>query len=364
MTNPFHEGHEKPKAQDDWFSHEEVRLANRNSGILLESLGADVTPLGLHYLLNHFDVPMLNRDGHVLSFEGAFDSPYSLTMDEIEALPRVDRPVTLECAGNGRTHSLPRSYSMPWGYEAVGTYCWTGTPLAPLIERAGPRDSVREFAFFGADYGYDSGHGHCFGRSLTVDQLAELDALLVWGANGQPLLPQHGAPLRIIVPGWYGMASVKWLTRIEALETAFDGFQQVRTYRFRDHAEDPGRPITEMRVKSLMAPPGVPDWVSRKRLVQPGPVEIRGRAWSGGGRRIVKVELGCGDHWQAAEVEPAERYAWAGWSCTWDAVPGTHLLRCRATDEDGRVQPVESVWDYSGFANNAAQIVEVVVPEA
>ena len=167
----------------------------------------------------------------------------------------------------------------------MGTSRWTGTPLGPLIERAKPRQDVVEISFTGADYGFDKGEGHYFGRSLTVDQLGKLDVLLVHSMNGLPLLPQHGAPLRIIVPGWYGMASVKWLNRIEALTTPYDGFQQVRTYRYRKDENDPGEPITTIRVKSLMQPPGVPDWTSRKRFVNAGPVTLTGRRLVGCRRR-------------------------------------------------------------------------------
>lgn len=362
--HPFREGWQKPEARNDWYSRDEVGLANRNSGLLLETLSEPVTPTGLHYLLNHFDVPVLSRGQHRLTFSGAFEAPFALTLAEIEALPQVTRPVTLECAGNGRAQVRPRAYSMPWAYEAVGTYEWTGTPLAPLIARAKPQTGVVEIAFHGADRGFDKGHEHHFARSLTLDQIEALDVLLVTRQNGLPLLPQHGAPLRIIVPGWYGMASVKWLTGVEALTQPFDGFQQVQTYRFKDHVDDPGRPITEMRVKSLMVPPGVPDWITRKRCVPPGPVTICGRAWSGGGRRITRVELRADDIWQEAEVSaPAHPHAWAGWQAEWQATPGHHTLRCRATDEAGNVQPLDPVWDLAGFANNACHMVEVFVPD-
>lgn len=364
MTHPFEQGWQKPKAQDDWFSRDEVGLANRNHGNLLETLGEAITPTGLHYLLNHFDVPMLRREDHVLRFGAGFEVPFDMTVDEIEALPQETHAVTLECAGNGRAHVSPRAYSMPWGYEAVGTYAWTGTPLAPLLERARPAAGTKEFVFQGADFGFDRGHAHAFARSLSVEQIEALHVLLVTRQNGQPLLPQHGAPVRIVVPGWYGMASVKWLVGVEAWSRPFDGFQQVETYRFKTDADDPGRPITDMRVKSLMAPPGVPDWITRQRCVEAGDVELRGRAWSGGGRRVVRVELGVGETWIDAELEdPPGPFAWAGWRATWHASPGHHVLRCRATDEDGRIQPLDPVWDYSGFANNACQVVRVFVTD-
>ena len=275
MANPFLTPASKPATEAGLFDNAERGLANRNSGTLLETLALDITPAGAHYLLTHFDTPILEDRTHRLSFKGAFENPFEMSMDDIRACPQETLPVTLECAGNGRAGLSPRRYSMPWLYEAAGTSEWTGTRLAPLISRAKPESDVVEVSFTGVDYGFDSGVGHHFGRSLTLDQLDQLDVLLVHQMNGQPLLPQHGAPLRIIVPGWYGMASVKWLGTIEALREPFEGYQQVKTYRYRETEEDPGRPVTEIRVKSLMIPPGVPDWISRDRFAHPGPVTVK-----------------------------------------------------------------------------------------
>ncbi len=361
MSNPFTDFRGKPKTVTGVFSEAETRLANRNSGILLESLARDITPTGMHYLLTHFDVPMLDDADHQLDFSGAFNAPFSLGMSDIRALPSVTMPVTLECSGNGRAGVDPRSFSMPWAYEAVGTSEWTGTPLAPLIAQAQPKDGTVDIVFTGADFGYDGGVGHNFGRALSLAQVEELDVMLVYQMNGAPLLPQHGAPLRLIVPGWYGMASVKWLNSIEALTESYQGYQQVRTYRFRENADDPGRPITRLRVKSLMVPPGVPDWLTRKRLLPVGPVQIQGRAWAGA-VPIERVEFGADGVWTDAKLaDPIGEYAWRGWSCSWDATPGWHELRCRATDAEGRVQPLDAAWDFSGFGNNAAQRVDVFV---
>lgn len=362
--NPFLPGAPRPDVVEGLFSQEEVLLANRNSGTLLETLDQDITPTGTHYLLNHFDVPLISADAHFLSFAGAFDAPFDLSMEQIRALPAVTRPVTLECAGNGRAGISPRCFSMPWIYEGVGTSEWIGTPLAPLLERARPRRGVQDFAFIGADYGFDRGHGHYFGRSLTPAQIVELEVLLVWGMNGQPLLPQHGAPLRIIVPGWYGMASVKWLTRIEALHERYQGFQQVQTYRYRRHTEDPGLPITRLRVKSLMKPPGVPDWVTRQRWLRAGPVRLQGKAWAGAGIPISKVEVRIGKVWREAELTGRrDRYAWTSWQLDWTAEPGVYDLACRAQDAEGQIQPLEAPFDMAGFANNSVQQVRVHVAE-
>ena len=362
VTNPFIDNPGRIKTQDGLYSEAEIGLSNRNSGLLLELLSQDITPVGAHYLLNHFDVPIIDQNHFVLSFKGAFDNPYKLDLQAIKQFPKTSMPVTLECAGNGRAGVSPRSHSMPWQYGAVGTSIWTGTLLAPLIEKAKPKNDVLEISFLGADRGFDKGIEHNFGRSLTLSQLHELDVLLVYEMNGLPLLPQHGAPLRIIVPGWYGMASVKWLTTIEALTQPFDGHQQVGTYRFKENDGDPGVPITNIRVKSLMQPPGVPDWQTRKRLVESGSVKLIGKAWSGAGRSITKVEVGIKDQWYEAELgEQLDTYAWTKWQFNWHAEPGDYVLRCRATDSEGDVQPLAPPWDVSGFANNAAQKVYVYV---
>jgi len=180
--------------------------------------------------------------------------------------------------------------------------------------------------------------------------------------NGAPLLPQHGFPLRLVAPGWYGMASVKWLDRIEVIDRPFDGFQQVGTYVYRNTADDPGTPVTTMRVRSLLVPPGIPDWYSRRRLVERGQVALFGRAWSGAGAPIAKVEVAVAGEWRQARLDsPAGRYAWQAWHFDWDAAPGEYELMCRATDLNGDTQPVEPRFDRGGFGNNAVHRVEVTV---
>lgn len=356
---------ERRPLTDEPFAREEVRLANRNSGILLEALRHDVTPAGLHYLLNHFDVPYVTADDAerwTVSFGGKVAAPFAVSLTELQAMPSKTLRVTLECAGNGRTLVSPRRQSQPWIYEAVGTSEWTGTPLAPLLERAGLGREVVDIVFTGGDRGFDDGVEHDYGRSLSVAQAMHPDVILVWAMNGQPLLPQHGFPLRLVVPGWYGMASVKWLDRIEAWDRPYDGFQQVRTYVYREKESDPGVPVTTLRVKSLMAPPGIPDWYSRNRLVERGPVELMGRAWSGAGVPVVKVEVGVDGQWSEARLDPlAGTYAWRGWRFHWEATPGEHVLQCRATDANGDVQPLEQRFDRGGFGNNVVHTVNVTV---
>ena len=162
--------------------------------------------------------------------------------------------------------------------------------------------------------------------------------------------------------GWYVMASVKWLTRIEAINQPFDGPQQVGTYIYRDKPEDPGTFVQEIRVKSLMIPPGFPDFYSRRRFADAGQIELMGRAWSGNGVGIASVEVGINGSWREAKLTaPESKYAWTRWHCSWDATPGEHVLQCRARDANGQVQPLEPRWDVQGFGNNGVQTVAVTV---
>ncbi|MCB1546997.1 MAG: sulfite oxidase [Hyphomicrobiaceae bacterium] len=359
--NPFLEALPTRHTRGD-FSREEVALANRNSGIALETLRYDLTPVGLHYLLIHFDIPHLEADTFRLSVGGLVARPLSLSLDDLRALPRRTERVTLECAGNGRGQVEPRYQSMPWSYEAVGTAEWTGTPLANVLTAAGLDERAAEIVFYGADRGFDRHGEHTYGRSLAPAHALRDEVLLVYEMNGMPLLPQHGFPLRLVVPGWFGMASVKWLERIEVWDRPFDGPQQTPHYHFRTVAGEPGTPVTTLRVKSLMVPPGLPDVYTRRRVVERGDVEIVGRAWSGAGAAIARVEVAVDGVWREANLDaPMGRFAWRGWKFHWRAEAGLHELACRATDIDGNVQPLDPVWDVGGFGNNAVQRVQVMV---
>ena len=346
---------------DGPLTFEELQLAGRNRGMPLEALRYDVTPTGLHYLLVHFDIPAIDPAAWRLSLGGLVDRPLELSLEELRTRPSRTIPVTLECAGNGRARLQPRPLSNPWLFEAIGTAEWTGTPLGPILDEAGIHDDAIELVFTGADRGIQGGVEHDFQRSLTIAEARRSEVLLVYGMNGQPLQPQHGFPLRLVVPGWYGMASVKWLRSIEAVATPFDGYQQARTYRYKTDADDHGLPVSRIRVRALMAPPGLPDYFSRRRLVTAGHVPVYGRAWGGRGP-IQRVEVGVDGTWLDASLAPATgEFAWRGWSFDWQATPGVHTLACRATDADGETQPEDGPWNYQGMGNNAIQSIEVTV---
>jgi len=219
------------------YTAEEVALAARNRGMPLEALRHELTPAGLHYLLIHFDIPEADAATWRLQVRGLFDRPLSIGLGEIQQLPPTTLRVTMECAGNGRGQLAPRYPSVPWLEEGVSTADWTGVRLAKLLQAAALSPRAEEIVFHGADRGFDAGVEHHFARSLAVPQALRAEVLVAYAMNGAPLPPQHGAPLRLVVPRWYGMASVKWLQAIEAVERPFDGFQQARGYHFRRRAE-------------------------------------------------------------------------------------------------------------------------------
>ena len=348
--------------EDGRFSLNEVHLANRNNGTLAEMLRHDITPAGAHYLLNHFDVPQYS-DKDVsdwsVSIDGTVTSSIRLSLDDIRALPQQSIPVTLECAGNGRAHMSPRWPSQPWGLDAVGTALWTGTPLRPLLEQCGLEHDAQEVVFYGTDEGVAAGERHFYGRSLPLSDALADSVLLVWGMNGDPLPAQHGYPLRLVVPGWYGMASVKWLNRIEVISDRFDGHQQ-RAYTRRDASGKALEPVNKMQVRAVMTPPGIPEWMSARRLVDPGTIKITGKAWSGAGVPIERVEFCDNGQWVEATIDSTlGKFAWVSWSTDWRATTGRHELQCRATDADGMTQPFDPDWNARGFCNNAVQTIEV-----
>jgi DMSO/TMAO reductase YedYZ molybdopterin-dependent catalytic subunit len=317
----------------------------------------------MHYLLVHFDIPEVKVQQWRLTVGGLVSRPLSLGLEDIRARPARTVAVTMECAGNGRALLTPRPISQPWLLEAIGTAQWTGTPLRGILEEAGLSNRAVEVLFTGLDRGVQGDEVQYYQRSLSIDQATRDEVLLAYQMNGEPLPPQHGYPLRLIVPGWYGMTSVKWLDRIEAIAEPFRGHQMASSYRYSQTADDPGEPVTLIRVRALMVPPGIPDFLTRTRLVEAGPVTLTGRAWTGrGGVARVEVSEDGGAAWLEAQLEPeVSPYAWRGWSFQWEARPGRYVLCVRATDTQGQVQPLTQPWNFQGMGNNMVQRVPVVV---
>jgi DMSO/TMAO reductase YedYZ molybdopterin-dependent catalytic subunit len=238
--------------------------------------------------------------------------------------------------------------------------------LRLLLEEAGPLDGALEVVFTGMDRGVQGGVEQQYERSLTMPEAAREEILLAYAINGQPLPPQHGFPLRLLVPGWYGMTHVKWLRSITVVTSPFRGYQQEPAYHLTSTWDELGEPVTRMLPRSLMVPPGIPDFMPRTRQLGLGTWVLEGKAWSGRGR-IVRVEVSTdgGRSWSDARLAgDGDDFAWQSWRYDWDVrQAGEYELCCRATDAARNVQPVTAPWNAHGVCNNSVQRITVKVGE-
>ena len=314
-----------------------------------------ITPTNQTFVRSNFAVPTLTGDSHRVAITGAVQRELEISVAELRSMREWCReiPVTMECAGNSRLDMRPLPTGELWSNGAVGTGRWTGVPLRRLLERAAIDAQATEILVEGADAGtVTDGTTVGFGRSLPIAEAMRDDVLLAFDVNGEPISAAHGAPLRLIVPGWYGMASVKWVTRISALTQPFRGYFQSQRYIYEEQGR-PTTPVTRMRVKSIITSP------VDGATIGCGTMEVAGWAWSGNGR-IVRVEIALdGGGWRDAELrEPHSDHAWVRWifRCEPDQ-PGRHVLRSRATDAAGNSQPDTISWNRLGYGNNAVRPV-------
>lgn len=312
-----------------------------------------VVPNARFYIRNHFGIPRLDPASWRLEVGGLVERRLSLDLGQLRAMPPATAVVTLECAGNGRDGLQPPAPGEQWGLGAVSTAEWTGVPLTEVLDRAGVQAAAQEVIFRGADGGQVDGDGGWtrFERSLPVGQLGQAGALLAYAMNGEELPARHGYPLRLVVPGWYGVASVKWLTGIELTGRPFRGHFQVDRYHIG------GRPLSLQRVRSLIVAPAAGGTAS------PGDLTIRGLAWSGAAP-VARVDVRVGDApWQPATLAGARHPGcWQPWQLSARLPgPGIIAIRARATDLAGRTQPDRPQWNPLGYANNAIQEVSLAV---
>lgn len=318
-------------------------------------IGGVVMPNAHFYVRNHFQVPSLDASSWRLDVGGLVERPLSLGLRDLTRMPSQAMVVTLECAGNGRSLLEPPVAGERWDVGAVSTAEWTGVPLAEVLDRAGVKSAAREVLFRGADGGAVEGRPAPirFERSLKLDEARGSEALLAYAMNGEPLPVQHGYPLRLVVPGWYAVASVKWLTGIELIAGEFDGYYQTDKYQYerQRNGEVIREPVTLQRVRSLITEP------SADEEVEPGELLVRGVAWSGAAP-IARVEVSVdGGAWEEARLlGERRRHSWQWWELIARVEePGAITLRARATDLTGRTQPEEQNWNRLGYGNNAVR---------
>jgi DMSO/TMAO reductase YedYZ molybdopterin-dependent catalytic subunit len=337
----------------------EIEKVPFNAETPLGSLAQRLTPSGLFYVRNHFDQPHLDAAHWHLLVDGLVQTPYRPSLEEIQRLPHRSVVLTMECAGNGRSMMTPIASGTQWGLGAVSTAKFTGTPLQSLLDEVKVSPQAIELVFTGADRGSVDSRGIVpFARSLPVAVARDPDTLLAWDMNDEPLLPQHGFPLRLVVPRWYGVASVKWLSSIHASATRFDGyFQRERYIYLKEHGTLHGEPVTSMRVRSLITNPADGDEMR-------GKVSVQGIAWSGSGPiQHVEVSVNDGESWREAELlPPPSAFAATPWRRSWyPKRDGAHSIMARATDSRGNSQPLESRWNSLGYGNNLVHRIRVTV---
>jgi DMSO/TMAO reductase YedYZ molybdopterin-dependent catalytic subunit len=316
-----------------------------------DGLTSPSTPTDAHYVRCHFRPPIIDARSHRIRVDGAVVSSRAVTIDDLRRLGERSVTMTMECAGNGRLSMTPLPAGEPFDDGALSTATWTGTPLRALLDEVGLCRNVVEVLAQGADSGTPHG-GHetiPYARSLPLEAALNVDTLLAWGLNGEALPVEHGGPIRLVVPDWYGMASVKWLSYLRALEVPFEGWFQTHQYVY-VLPNGASTPVTTMRVKSHVITP------SRGARMKPGIVRVSGWAWSGHGRIAgVEVALDGDGPWIEANVEPQESpHAWARFDVDLDVTTsGRHTVRSRATDTAGNVQPEVVEWNSLGYGNNA-----------
>jgi DMSO/TMAO reductase YedYZ molybdopterin-dependent catalytic subunit/glyoxylase-like metal-dependent hydrolase (beta-lactamase superfamily II) len=318
-----------------------------------------ITPTVGFYDRNHFPVPSIDPATWVLEVGGQVPRPGRLDLADIEALPAVRVVATLECAGNGRAMFDPPIEGEPWRLGAVSTAEWTGIPLTDVLDSVGAM-SGQHVVMRGADRGPvdEVVEPVRYERSISVDDVRESGALLVYAMNGESLPPSHGYPLRVVVPGWYGMASVKWLTEIEVVAAPLDAYFQTARYVYEFEREGVTQPVERQRVRSLITCP------ADGAEVAAGEVAVRGVAWSGTAPIAgVEVRVGAGPWQPAAMVGEESHRHWQWWRIVLDlAEPGTvATVRARATDRAGNIQPERAEWNRHGYGGNAIHSVAVRV---
>jgi DMSO/TMAO reductase YedYZ molybdopterin-dependent catalytic subunit len=327
-------------------------------------LNTYLTPNDLFYVRHHSYAPNVKLDEWKLAVDGEVAQSLALTLDDLKKLPKATVTVTLECAGNGRAFYDPPVAGIQWEKGAVGTARFSGARLADVLKRAGVKPTGKYVALNGADK--PVGKQPDFIRNVPMDKAMHLDTILAYEMNGQPIPPLHGFPLRAIVPGWEGAYSVKWLNHVQVIDKEHEGFFVKTAYRYPNRRVAPGAavdpkdmiPLTGLIVKSFINAPL--DGAS----VKPGRIRIAGFAWAGESMiSRVDVSTNNGGSWTMARLgREREKYAWQSFeSDVAITAPGSYLLMARATDDQGRSQPVAPQWNPSGYLWNVIDKVRINV---
>jgi DMSO/TMAO reductase YedYZ molybdopterin-dependent catalytic subunit len=333
----------------------------------LETLNGPITPNELFFVRNHYPAPVLDAESWGLTIEGLVERPTRFDLKDLKRMPTVSLQATLECAGNGRAGLDPPVPGVQWACGAVSNAVWSGVPVRHVLETVGLDRSAVEIVFEGADRGLvHASPKPCgkvpFARSLPLEAALSDGPILAYEMNGEPLPTAHGAPVRLIVPGWYAVASVKWLVRMIAVDQPFRGFYQTTDYTTWEARDGSPQMVTigPMPVKSVIARP-----VGGAKFQTGETVEVSGTAWAGL-EEVVGVEVSAdgGSTWNdAVLIGDHVPFAWRHWSFEWQVQgpTGMRMLLARATDSAGRVQPMERDWNHGTYVIDHSLPVTVMV---
>jgi DMSO/TMAO reductase YedYZ molybdopterin-dependent catalytic subunit len=312
------------------------------------ALNSAITPTDQFFVRSHFPVPKIDLNNWRLKLDGLVTRPLDLSFDDLTKLPTHTVTMVMECAGNSRIFLSPKVSGLQWELGAVGNAEWTGVRLADLLEKAGVKPGAVEVVLEGADSGEIKKEPVSpgkirYARSLPLNKALDTSVILAYQMNGESVTSAHGYPLRAVIPGWYGMASVKWLTQILVIDRVFRGYFQTADYTFwerRDGLPVQLLPVGEIEVKAEVARPALHEIVPADSVYR-----VHGAAWTGESQ-IAKVEISTdgGHQWHRAQLlGPASPYAWRLWEYHWrtPAQPGACTVMARATDARGHTQPIE-----------------------
>jgi DMSO/TMAO reductase YedYZ molybdopterin-dependent catalytic subunit len=327
--------------------------------------GGWITGNDIHYVRTHLLTPKVDLTSWNLAVEGEVDRPLKLRMNDIRTFSEAIRTVTLECSGNGRVYSDPPVPGLQWEKGAVGTARWTGVPVREVLNKAGLKISAKHIIMNGADEPLASAPD--FVRSIPVEKAMHPDTILAYQMNGEDIPLEHGFPVRLIVPGWEAAASTKWIVSLRVSETEGDGFFFKTAYRIPNRPVAPGTavdpndmvPYTVLDVKSIFTFP-----LEGATVRTGSSIELRGFAWAGEAD-ITRVDVSTdyGRTWTAASLDPdKEKYAWRRFRHTWKTNRrGSFVVMSRATDSQGRTQPLVPSWNPAGYMYNVIDRVRINV---
>jgi DMSO/TMAO reductase YedYZ molybdopterin-dependent catalytic subunit len=337
-------------------------LQPENQETPIQFIESDRIKKQLFYRRNHFSYPKFTYSNYFLPINGLVTTPILVSMQTILQLPTKTLEIVLECSGNKRSLFEPKVFGEQWEKGAISQGIWKGVPLRTLLELSGINKAAKEVVVEGYDFGErtDLDKVVSYTRSLPIEKALHPDTIIAYEYNNQPISFKHGYPLRLIVPQWYGMASVKWIKQISVISSNYTGPFQSIDYQYypNQNNENGAHPVTAMNVNSTIQKP-----LDMAKL-NTGNHVIKGISWTGKGY-ITKVEISTdnGDTWIDIKIGNSNsRYSWVSWAYEWTAAEkGIYTIKAKATDSHGRTQPIKPYWNRKGYGYNAVDQIKVKV---